>query len=128
MTANDDQAEARELEAEIAAFFDALLDKVGAHARYGPAVERAVEDGRELVLNYHSHGPQHGWCVSICTPGTGVPLLGLEAPLDELAHVRGVGREEAHCEPLMTILGERMVARFGLSAVPRIYLNGAPRA
>lgn len=120
-------AEARALEAEIAAFFERVLDKLDAHPRYGEVVRRAVAEGRELLLNYHSHGAQHGWCVSICTPGTGVPLIGLEAPLDELAHIRGIGREESHCDPLMSVFGERLVARFALAAPPRVFLNGVPR-
>ncbi|MBI5431308.1 MAG: hypothetical protein HZA52_00575 [Planctomycetes bacterium] len=128
MSRPDESAVAREIEAQIGAFFERVLDKVDAHPRYGAAVRRAIEEGRALILNYHTHGPQHGWCVSICAAGTGVPLLGLDAPLDELAHIRGIAREESHCDPLMAIFADRLIRRFALAAPPRVYLNGAPRA
>jgi hypothetical protein len=120
--------DAREVALRIAQFFDRVIDKVEAHPRYATLVRRAIADGRELVLDYHSHGARHGWCVSICSPGTGVPQLGIAPPLDELAHIRDIAREEAHCDPLMAIFAERLVARFALAAPPRVYLNGAPRS
>jgi hypothetical protein len=114
-------------EAQVRAFFERLIDKVVAHPRYGAAVRSAVDEGRELVLNYHTHGEGHGWCVSICTRGAGVALLDLGEPLEELAHIRGIAKEEALCDPLMGVFAERLIERFSLASRPRIYLNGAPR-
>lgn len=114
-------------EARVEAYFERLIDKVVAHPRYGAAVKRALDDRRELILNYHSHGPGQRWCVSICAQGAVVPLLDLGAPLEELAHIRGVADLEEHCDPLMAVFADRLVERFSLPSRPHVYLNGAPR-
>ena len=81
--------------------------------------------GRESA---NSHGPEHGYCVSICTRAESMAALGLDVPLEELCHIRGVAHEEADCEPLMTVLGMRLVDHYALTAEPRIFLNGKPFA
>lgn len=107
--------------------FDELIDRIEAHEKYGPAVREAATSGAALILNYHTHGGPAGYCVSICRrKPAGLPVLGQPEPLEELAHIRGVGRTEQECVPLMTLFGERLQARYGLQAPPAIYLNGRP--
>lgn len=114
----------------LVAFFDLVLERIGEHASYGPAVRRAAAAGRTLALNYHTHGPEQGYCVSVCELAApsidlgGVLRVGGE--LAELAHIRGVGKSEAECGPRMAVFASLLRARYRLGQDPEIYLDGQP--
>jgi hypothetical protein len=114
----------------LVAFFDLVLERIDQHERYGPAVRRACEDGRTLALNYHTHGPEQGYCASVCALDAAALDLGgvlrLGGDLQELAHVRGVGRSEAECGPRMAVFASLLRARYRLTRDPEIYLDGQP--
>ena|SRR5690349_19303624 len=114
--------------AELRSFFDHAIDKIRAHASYGPKLERAAKDQRELILNFHTHGPGQGYCASICTLDGGVPLIGLPGELVELAHLRGVARTLEECDPFMDAFAERLIERYGLEHRPITWLDGKPRS
>ena len=109
------------------AYFDGVLDKIAAHPRYGPALQKAVDEKRPLILNYHTHGPEQGWCVSVCTRDEKLAVFDLETPLEELAHIRGIAQREDECDPLMSVFSARLSKRYGLAAIPLVFLNGRPR-
>lgn len=107
--------------------FEQLMQLLDRHDRYGPAVREAASRQSTFVLNYHTHGPGQDYCVSICEQvRTALPVFGQALPLTELAHIRGIGKSEEHCWPLMTALGEELRRHYDLDADPRIYLNGQP--
>jgi hypothetical protein len=114
----------------LVAFFDRVLDLIGEHASYGPAVSRAAADGRPLALNYHTHGPEHGYCASVCAlDGPTLDLGGLMrlgGELAELAHIRGVGKSEGECGMRMAVFASLLRARYRLTRDPEIYLGGQP--
>jgi hypothetical protein len=114
----------------LSAYFELVLEKIDQHPSYSAAVRGAAQQGRRLVLNYHTHGPGQGWCASVCARNEQVPDLGgvlrLGGELDELAHIRGVGREEAECRPLMEAFGALLRARYRLDHAPAIWLDGRP--
>jgi hypothetical protein len=116
-----------ELRTQLLSFFDVAIDRIREHASYGPQLERAARDQRELVLNYHTHGPAHGYCASICTVDGAVPLIGLPGELTELVHLRGIAKELAACEPMMDAFAERLVERYGLLHRPVTWVDGKPR-
>lgn len=107
--------------------FETLIRKIEAHPTYGPAVRQAASEQWPLVLDYHSHGDPSAWCVAICTKQDNlIPLLGGPERLQELAHVRGLGRSEDQCLPLMAPLGRELREHYELEQNPAIYKNGAP--
>jgi hypothetical protein len=114
----------------LLAYFDLVLEKIAQHPSYAAAVRGAAADGRRLVLNYHTHGPGQGYCASVCARNEGLPDLGgvlrLGDELEELAHIRGVGREEAECRPMMEAFGALLRQRFRLDHAPAIWLDGRP--
>jgi hypothetical protein len=114
----------------LVAFFDAVIERIEAHESYGPALRRAVEQGRHLALNYHTHGPEQGYCASVCAlQGETLDLGGLMrlgADLSELAHIRGVGRSAQECGPRMAVFASLLRARYRLRRDPEIYLDGRP--
>ena len=114
----------------LVATFGLVLEKLSEHPTYSGALSKAAGAGRQLVLNYHTHGPGQGYCTSICAPNQEVPDLGgvlqLGGELDELAHIRGIGREEAECRPMMSVLGALLLERYQLDRAPAIWLNGRP--
>ena len=112
---------------DMRAFFERVLEKLAQHPRYAVAVQRAAERERPLILNYHTHGPAQGYCVSICTRDEKLAVFGLEAPLEELAHIRGVAQREEQCDPLMGVFAARLRERFGVREEPLVFLNGRPR-
>ncbi len=117
-----------DFERDASQFFDRVLDKIAGHARYASLVQRAVDAQRMIIFNYHTHGPGQGYCVSICTREDPIAALDLDPPLDELAHVRGIAREEAECDALMRVLAARFKARYGIDREPAVFLNGRPRS
>ena len=108
-------------------FFDLAIDRIREHASYGPRMERAAKEQKELVLNFHTHGPGHGYCASICTLEGAVPLIGLEGELQELVHLKGIAKDRAACDPMMDAFAERLVARYGLAHRPTAWVDGRPR-
>lgn len=120
----------RAFDPSLVAFFDMVIDRIDEHERYGPAVRAAASDGRTLALNYHTHGPDQGYCASVCALGGETLDLGgvmrLGADLEELAHIRGIGRSEGECGPRMAVFASLLRARYRLERVPEIYLDGNP--
>jgi hypothetical protein len=114
----------------MVAFFDAVLERIEAHGSYGPALRRAAETQAPLALNYHTHGPDQGYCVSVCAlAGETLDLGGLMrlgADLTELAHIRGVGRGADECGMRMAVFASLLRARYRLRRDPEIYLDGRP--
>ena len=114
----------------LVAFFDMVLDRIAEHESYGPAVRRAAADGRSLALNYHTHGPDQGYCASVCAlDGATLDLGGLlrlGGELQELAHIRGVGREQRECGMRMAVFASLLRARYRLTRDPEIWLDGQP--
>jgi hypothetical protein len=113
---------------ELVRYFDRMIEKIEGHPNYSVNVRNAARNGEHFILNYHTHGPEHGYCVSICTRVESMAALGLDVPLEELCHIRGIAQAEEDCEPLMTVLGLRLVEHYSLTAEPRIFLNGKPFA
>ena len=111
---------------ELVRYFDLMIQKIEAHPSYSVNVRGAARAGEPLILNYHTHGPGQGYCVSICTRVEGLAALGLDVPLQELCHIRGIAQEREDCEPLMSVLGARLIDHYGLASVPRIFLDGKP--
>ncbi len=113
--------------------FQPLIDKILEHPSYGPAMAQAVETKSLLVLNYHNHGPDTAYCVSICKKT--LPLLNLgsmdpkdigPSGLEELVHIRGFGQTEDQCVPLSGGFGLALQEHYALNSAPTIYLNGHP--
>ncbi len=109
------------------AMFEGLIQQIEAHASYGPAMKQAASQQACLILNYHTHGPGTGYCVSICSQQSGLlPVLGQSLPVEELVHVKGIGKTEDQCLSLMAPLSNALVAHYGLEHSPTIHLNGKP--
>ena len=117
-----------ERRSELLSFFDVAIDRIREHASYGPKLERAAKDRRELILNFHTHGPGQGYCASICVLDGAVPMIGLRGELVELAHLRGIARERDECDPFMDAFAQRLVERYALSHRPATWLDGQPRS
>jgi hypothetical protein len=108
--------------------FEELIRMIEEHATYGPALAVAVSRKLPLVLNYHTHGGEEAYCVSICTKmGYPVPFFeNLEGALEELAHIKSFGRTAADCVPLTSVLSAELYEHFRLEGAPELYLNGKP--
>ncbi|MFN0008242.1 MAG: hypothetical protein ACKVXR_10065 [Planctomycetota bacterium] len=109
-------------------YFDLVCDKIAAHPSYGAKLENAVRQGDRLILNYHTHGPDQAYCVSVCVRNETLAQLGLPAPLEELAHIRGIGKSREECGPRMEAFAARLVVRHGLRQEPVVFLDGDPFA
>jgi len=105
-------------------FFDLVCDRIAAHETYSVKLAQAVGAHEPLILNYHTHGPDQAYCVSVCIAG------GASAeqapPLEELAHIRGIGASAEECAPRMAAFAARLVERYGLNRAPDVYLDGVP--
>ncbi len=109
--------------------FDALIQRLQTHESYGPAMTECSTKQAQIVLNYHTHGIGHGYCVSIATlEASLIPILGQQPRLKEVAHIRGIGQEETQCVPLMTLLGKKLQQTYHIQKTPAIYLNGHPHS
>ena len=107
-------------------YFDHVCDKIAAHSSYSMKLDEAARVQAQLVLNYHTHGPGQGYCVSVCARDESLALLELPASQNELAHIRDIGKSREECGPLMEAFAERLVDRYGLKRRPVIFLDGAP--
>ena len=115
-----------QMDPEVSSFFDGIIEKIVQHPSYSKGVSGAVEEKRPLILNYHTHGPAHGYCVSVCVKPKGFPVLGQKPLLEELAHIKGIASQAEECEFLMRAFGSRLKAYYELKELPEVYLNGAP--
>ena len=114
------------MDPEVSSFFDGIIEKIVGHQAYSKAISSAVEAKSRLILNYHTHGPGHGYCVSVCVKPKGLPVLGQKPLLDELAHIKGIASKEEECEFLMLAFGSRLKIYYELAEMPEVYLNGGP--
>lgn len=106
-------------------FFDLVCDKIAAHPSYSVNLAKAAEGDSPLILNYHTHGPDQAYCVAVCTRNEFLAQRGLPAPLEELAHIRGIGASAEECGPRMEAFAARLVERYELKARPIVLLDGA---
>lgn len=111
---------------DVVEFFGIVIDKIESHPRYGVLLRNAVAAQEQLVLNYHTHGAGQPYCVAIGVYDGAIAQLGLLGEFRELAHIRGVGREESECEPLMSVFASMLQQRYELRQTPRIHLAGQP--
>ena len=109
-------------------YFDHVCDKIAAHPSYSTKLDDAARAQAQLLLNYHTHGPEQGYCVSVCVRDESLVPLGLPASQDELAHIRDIGKSREECGPLMEAFAARLADRYGLKRLPVIFLDGAPLA
>lgn len=106
--------------------FDQVIDLIERHPSYSRNVSQAVVERRRLILNYHTHGGESGYCVSVCVRESTLPLLEQHAGLKELAHIRNIARRAEDCEPAMAAFAARLVFHYRLAEEPLIYFDGAP--
>ncbi len=116
------------MDPELLQYFDLVCDRIAAHSTYSVKLERAADAGEQLILNYHSHGPEQAYCASVCVRSDTLAEHGLPAPLEELAHIRGIGKSSEECGPRMAAFAARLVARYGLKRPPVVFLDGVPFA
>ena len=114
------------MDPELLQYFDLVCDKIAAHPSYSVKVEEAARGGEQLNLNYHTHGPGEPYCVSVSIRNETLAQLGLPAPQEELAHIRGIGASREECGPRMSAFAARLVDRYGLKRKPVVFLDGVP--
>ena len=105
---------------------NSILDQVKIHPQYNQSIEDAVSSDLEISLNYHTHPDEDSYCVSILSDK--IDLLTLtenKKSFVELAHIRGIGKSEEDCIPLMSYLGKRLKEVYLLKKLPDVYLNGS---
>ncbi len=109
-----------------AEFFALVIERIEQHPRYSMLMRNAVAAQEQLVLNYHTHGAGQPYCVAVGVYDGAIAQLGILGEFREVAHIRGVGREEAECEPLMGLFGALLQQHYELQKTPLIYLGGQP--
>jgi len=114
------------MDSELIRYFDLVCDKIAAHPSYSVMLEKAARAGAQLILNYHTHGPEQAYCVSVCVRSETVDEDGPSTTPEELAHIRGIGTRREDCGPRMAAFAARLVARYDLRREPSIFLDGAP--
>ena len=105
---------------------NSILDQVKVHPQYNKSIEDAVSSDLEISLNYHTHPDEVSYCVSILSEK--IDLLNLtenKKSFVELAHIRGIGKSEDDCIPLMSYLGKKLKEVYLLKKLPSVYLNGS---
>jgi hypothetical protein len=115
-----------EIPSQVLDWMERILDKLGEHPTYGPAMKTSHARGDRWVLNYHSHGAGQPFCISICFREEKLAVFGLPAPLEELAHIRAFGPDAEMCVPMSTAFGERLVARYPGAKEPLVFFQGEP--
>ncbi len=116
------------MDPELLQYFDLVCDKIAAHPSYAMKLEKAAGADEQLILNYHTHGPDQDYCVSVCVQSESLAQHGLPAPLAELAHIRGIGTRSEDCGPRMAAFAARLADRYELKRMPVVFLDGAPFA
>jgi hypothetical protein len=116
------------IDPKLQAYFDHVCDRIAAHATYSVKVENAARTGAQFLLNYHTHGAGQDYCVSVCVRPESLAQVGLPAPQEELAHIRGIGKSREECGSLMEALATRLAVRYGLKQMPLTFLDGVPLA
>ncbi|HEV8112322.1 MAG TPA: hypothetical protein VGR31_06070 [Planctomycetota bacterium] len=116
------------MDPELLEYFDYVCDRIAAHPKYAANLESAARAGEQLILNYHTHGPGQDYCVSVCFRNEALARLGLPAPEEELAHIKGIGKTVEECGPRMDAFAARLAERYALKRKPVVFLNGAPFA
>lgn len=111
---------------DVVEFFGVVIEKIEQHPRYAVLMRNAVAAQEQLVLNYHTHGAGQPYCVSVGVYDGAIAQLGLLGEFREIAHIRGIGREESDCGPLMSAFAALLQQKYELRAEPRIYLGGQP--
>ena len=105
---------------------NSILDQVKIHPQYNKSIEDAVSSDLEISLNYHTHPDEDPYCVSILSEK--IDLLTLtenKKSFVELAHIRGIGKAEEDCIPLMSYLGKKLKEVYLLKKLPDVYLKGS---
>lgn len=114
------------MDPELLRFFDLVCDRIAVHPTYSVKLEKAASASEQLILNYHTHGPEQDYCASVCVGSKALVEHGLHTPLEELAHIRGIGARAEECGPRMAAFAARLVGRYGLKRVPLVFLDGLP--
>jgi hypothetical protein len=114
------------MDPELIQYFDHVCDKIAAHLSYSVKLAQAASAGAQLILNYHTHGPEQAYCASVCVRSKTLDEQGPATPTEELAHIRGIGARREDCGPRMAAFAARLVARYGLEQRPLICLDGVP--
>ncbi len=112
------------MDPELLQYFDLVCDKIAAHPSYSVKVAEAARASVQLILNYHTHGPGQGYCASVCIRNELLAERALPAPLEELAHIRGIGMTGDECGPRMEAFAARLAARYELTRMPVVFLDG----
>ncbi len=107
-------------------FFDLVCDRIATHESYSVRIVKAVAAGEALILNYHTHGPDQTYCVSVCIQSRASAEQ--QPTLEELAHIRGIGETLEDCGPRMTAFAASLVERYALERAPVVFLDGVPFA
>jgi hypothetical protein len=116
----------RAMDPELQQFFGLVCDKIASHPTYSVKLAEAASAGEQLFLNYHTHGPDQAYCASVCVRRRTPAEPG--QPLEELAHIRGIGARGEDCGPRMAAFAALLVERYGLKQPPIVFLDGAPFA
>lgn len=114
------------MDPELLQYFDLVCDKIAAHPSYSVKVEKAARAGEQLILNYHTHGPGQDYCASVCVRNETLAQHELPSPLEELAHIRGIGKTGEECGPRMEAFAARLANRYGLKRMAVVFLDGVP--
>jgi hypothetical protein len=114
------------MDPELLQYFDLVCDRIAAHPTYSVKIEKAARAGEQLILNYHSHGPGETYCASVSVRSKMPTEHDLPAPVEELAHIRGIGASVEDCGPRMEAFAARLADRYGLKTMPVVFLDGIP--
>ena len=114
------------MDPELIRYFDLVCDRIAVHPSYSVKLEKAAAADEQLILNYHTHGPEQDYCASVCVRTRTPVEHGLQTSLEELAHIRGIGARAEECGPRMEAFAARLVDRYGLKRMPLVFLDGLP--
>ena len=105
---------------------NSIIDKLKIHPQYNRSIEDAVSSDLDISLNYHTHPDEDSYCVSILSEKIDLVIFSEnKQSFVEMAHIRGIGKSEEDCIPLMTYLGKKLKEVYILKKLPDVYLNGS---